>query len=106
MVEGGLAFDGVFCVTDTVAMGVLRGLADAGVRVPEQVRVIGFDNVTGSAFLVPSLSTVDPNHDAMAERAVGLLVRRIERTAPGPEPEEFVSHFSVVARESTGGGPA
>ncbi|MFF5499354.1 LacI family DNA-binding transcriptional regulator [Streptomyces aquilus] len=103
MVERGLGFDGVFCVTDTVAMGVLRGLADAGVRVPEQVKVMGFDDVPESGFLVPSLSTVDPDHDTMAERAVRLLVRRIERTGARPEPEEFVSRFSVVVRESTGG---
>ncbi|MFI8535572.1 LacI family DNA-binding transcriptional regulator [Streptomyces aquilus] len=103
MVERGLDFDGVFCVTDTVAMGVLRGLADAGVRVPEQVKVMGFDDVPESGFLVPSLSTVDPDHDTMAERAVRLLVRRIERTGARPEPEEFVSRFSVVVRESTGG---
>ncbi|MCW8376403.1 LacI family DNA-binding transcriptional regulator [Streptomyces justiciae] len=103
MVDSGLDFDGVFCVTDTVAMGVLRGLADAGVRVPEQVKVMGFDDVPESGFLVPSLSTVDPDHDTMAERAVSLLVRRIERTGARPEPEEFVSRFTVVARESTGG---
>ncbi|PWI20306.1 LacI family transcriptional regulator [Streptomyces sp. Act143] len=103
LVESGLDVDGVFCVTDTVAMGVLRGLADAGVRVPDQVKVIGFDNVTESGFLVPSLSTVDPDHDAMAARAVGLLVRRIEQPASRPEPEEFVGPYTVVARESTGG---
>ncbi|MBA4862216.1 LacI family DNA-binding transcriptional regulator [Streptomyces sp. PSKA54] len=103
MVESGLDFDGVFCVTDTAAMGVLRGLADAGVKVPEQVKVIGFDNVQESEFLVPSLSTVDPDHDMMAQRAVDLLARRIQQTEPGADREEFVSHFSVVVRESTGG---
>ncbi|WP_089102561.1 LacI family DNA-binding transcriptional regulator [Streptomyces hyaluromycini] len=99
----GLAFDGVFCVTDTVAMGVLRALADAGVRVPEQVRVIGFDNVDESAYLVPSLSSVDPDHDLMAERAVTLLAARIDRSGPGPEREEFTGPFRLVVRESTGG---
>ncbi|WP_189265255.1 LacI family DNA-binding transcriptional regulator [Streptomyces fuscichromogenes] len=99
----GLGFDGVFCVTDTVAMGVLRALADAGVRVPEQVRVIGFDNVDESAYLVPSLSTVDPDHDLMAERAVALLTARIDQGGPGPEREEFTGPFRLVVRESTGG---
>ncbi|MCG7208364.1 LacI family DNA-binding transcriptional regulator [Streptomyces arenae] len=102
-VAGGLGFDGVFCVTDTVAMGVLRALADAGIRVPEQVKVIGFDNVDESAYLVPSLSTVDPDHDLMAERAVALLAARIDRAGPGPEREEFVGPFRLVVRESTGG---
>lgn len=103
MVESGLDFDGVFCVTDSLAMGVLRGLADIAVRVPEQVKVIGFDNVEEGAFFVPSLSTVDPDHDTMAERAVDLLTGRIEQTGPSAEYEEFISDFSVVARESTGG---
>ncbi|OAH11892.1 LacI family DNA-binding transcriptional regulator [Streptomyces jeddahensis] len=103
MVESGLDFDGVFCVTDTVAMGVLRGLADAGVRVPDQVKVIGFDNVQESAFLIPSLSTIDPDHDTMAQRAVDLLARRIRQNEPGADREEFVSPFTVVVRESTGG---
>ncbi|MER7789255.1 LacI family DNA-binding transcriptional regulator [Streptomyces sp. NPDC097640] len=103
MAERGLAFDGVFCVTDTLAMGVLRGLADVGIRVPEQVKVIGFDNVTESEFFIPSLSTVDPDHDGMAERAVDLLTELIERTEPSTRHEEFVGGFSVVVRESTGG---
>lgn len=103
MVESGLGFDGVFCVTDTVAMGVLRGLADAGVAVPEQVKVIGFDNVEESEYLVPSLSTIDPDHDAMARRAVDLLAGRIERDERGADQEEFVSSYAVVVRESTGG---
>jgi DNA-binding LacI/PurR family transcriptional regulator len=103
MVASGLDFDGVFCVNDSVAMGVLRGLADARIRVPDQVKVIGFDNVKGSKFLIPSLSTVDPDHDTMAERAIDLLTRRIEEAEPGAEYQEFVSTFSVVIRESTGG---
>lgn len=103
MVASGLDFDGVFCVTDSLAMGALRGLADAGVHVPEQVKVIGFDNVTESEFFIPSLSTVDPDHDGMAERAVDLLIRLIDRTEPPARHEECVGGFSVVVRESTGG---
>jgi DNA-binding LacI/PurR family transcriptional regulator len=88
-------------VTDTVAIGVLRGLADAGVRVPSRVKVIGFDNVEESAFMVPSLSSIDPDHERMARTAVSLLVRRIEGGVPGKPRREFVSKFSVVEREST-----
>lgn len=103
MVESGLDFDGVFCVNDSVAMGVLRGLADARIRVPDQVKVIGFDNVKESRFLIPSLSTVDPDHDGMAERAIDLLIRRIEQTEPPTGHAESVGDFSLVIRESTGG---
>jgi DNA-binding LacI/PurR family transcriptional regulator len=103
MVESGLDFDGVFCVTDSLAMGVLRGLADHRIRVPDQVKVIGFDNVSGSEFFIPSLSTVDPDHDGMAERAVDLLIRRIEQAGPPTRHRDFVGDFSLVIRESTGG---
>jgi DNA-binding LacI/PurR family transcriptional regulator len=97
----GVEFDGVFCVTDTVAIGVLRGLAELGLDVPGQVRVIGFDNVAEAAFTVPSLSSVDPNLEAMANKAVDLLVRKISGTIPEDAHEEFVTDYSIIAREST-----
>ncbi|MFJ2817264.1 LacI family DNA-binding transcriptional regulator [Streptomyces sp. NPDC091279] len=101
---GGLDVDGVFCVTDTVATGVLRGLADAGVRVPDEVKVIGFDNVEQSAYTVPSLSSVDPDHDRMADQAVTLLTARIEHPELATPQREFVSTFRLVERESTASG--
>ncbi|MEU5888982.1 LacI family DNA-binding transcriptional regulator [Streptomyces sp. NPDC047461] len=103
MAESGLDFDGVFCVTDSLAMGVLRGLADAGIPVPDRVKVIGFDNVSESEFFIPSLSTVDPDHEGMAARAVDLLIRRIEQTGPTSRHQDFIGDFSLVVRESTGG---
>jgi len=99
-VRDGVKFDGVFCVTDTVAIGVLRGLATEGIRVPQQVKVIGFDNIREAEFTVPSLSSVDPDHAAMAEKAVDLLTRRIEDGDSGDQ-EEYVSSFRIVKREST-----
>lgn len=91
--------DGVLCATDTLAFGVLRALADRGVRVPDDVRVIGFDDVEEARFSVPSLSSVDPGHEAMAEAAVELLVRRI--ADPGAEPRDVVGEARVVERQST-----
>lgn len=103
LVRDGCDFDGVFCVTDTVAIGVLRGLADAGVSVPEQVKVIGFDNIDEGNYTVPSLSSVDPDHQAMARTAVERLVRRIAGRADDSAAKEFVSRYQIVARESTVG---
>jgi DNA-binding LacI/PurR family transcriptional regulator len=102
LVERGVEFDGIFCVTDTVAIGVLRGLADLGIAVPAQVKVIGFDSIEEGAYTVPSLSSVDPDHRAMARTAVERLVRRIDGHTH-EEAKEFVSQFSIVARESTVG---
>jgi len=98
-IAAGASFDGLFCVTDFVALGAIRALADAGIAVPEDVKVMGFDDVQTSKFLTPSLSSVNPSHDLMAATAVDLLVARIEGDAG--EPVEFVSPFEVVEREST-----
>jgi len=92
--------DGVLCATDTLALGLLRGFADAGVRVPHDVRVIGFDDVEEARYAVPSLSTVDPGHDAVVRATVELLVHRI--TDPGAPHRDVVGPARVVERESTG----
>lgn len=91
--------DGIFCVTDTVAIGVLRGLADRGIRVPEDVRVAGFDNIDESEFTVPSLTTLDPDHAGMAAAAVDLLTERISND--GVAPVDFTSTPRVIERGST-----
>lgn len=98
-IAAGASFDGLFCVTDFVALGAMRALADAGIAVPEDVKVMGFDDVQTSKFLTPSLSSVNPSHDLMAATAVDLLVARIEGEAG--EPVEFVSPYEVIEREST-----
>ncbi|WP_432494633.1 LacI family DNA-binding transcriptional regulator [Kineococcus gypseus] len=91
--------EGIFCVTDTLALGVLRGLADHGLRVPEDVLVIGFDDVDDARFSVPSLTTVDPGHEEIARETVRLLVRRTaDRDAA---PERLTAPWRLVEREST-----
>lgn len=95
----GVTFDGIFCVTDHIATGVLRALFECGIQVPHDVKVIGFDDLDSSQFLVPSLSSVNPDHDLIAQKAVDLLMDRIAGTSG--DPIEFTSPFRVVAREST-----
>jgi DNA-binding LacI/PurR family transcriptional regulator len=102
LVRSGAPFDGAVCVTDTVALGVMRGLADARVEVPGQVRVIGFDNIEEGAFSVPALSTIDPDHEFMASRAVELVADRLRDPDRPHRPEEIVSNHRLVVRESTG----
>lgn len=105
LVESGVPFDGVFAATDSAAMGVLAGLAAAGLDVPGDVQVIGFDNLALAEVLVPALSTIDPGHDVMVSEALRLLDRRI---AAGPEavvPEHVVGPVRLVLRGSTRASP-
>jgi len=99
----GLPFDAVFCVTDALAMGALRALADLGLHVPRDVQVIGFDNGPEADFMVPRLSSVEPGNDAIAQVVLDLLERRMSTRGPrdlGPRPTTVVSS-RLVLREST-----
>ena len=91
--------DGVFCVTDTLAFGLVRGLADHGVRVPGDVLVVGFDDVEDARFRIPSLSSIAPDHDQIVEQTVRLLGLRI--ADPAASPQDVTVGFRVVEREST-----
>lgn len=97
--DSGLGVDGVVAVTDTVCLGILRGLADRGLRVPGDVRLAGFDDIPEAAFSVPSLTTVAPDHRWMAARAVELVTARIE--SPLRPTGQYVAPFELMIRESS-----
>jgi DNA-binding LacI/PurR family transcriptional regulator len=98
----GISFDGAFALTDAAAMGALRALADIGLRVPDDVQVVGFDNDAESEYLVPRLTTMDPGNDSMAERVMELLLRRVEAaTSDMEDVVESVMSARIVVREST-----
>lgn len=101
LVAEGRSFDGVFCATDFLAFGVLRGLADLGIRVPDEVCVVGFDDVPLVEFTTPRLSSIAPNHAAMADAALDLLVGRINGERPPGDYQEVVGEVAIVARESS-----
>ncbi|WP_418278037.1 LacI family DNA-binding transcriptional regulator [Isoptericola jiangsuensis] len=100
LVHDGVRFDGIFAVTDTLATGALAGLAEAGLRVPDDVQVVGFDNLAASEFTVPALTTVDPGHDRMAAAALRLLDRLADPADDG-EPEQVVVPARLVHRATT-----
>ena len=105
LLDSGVEFDAIFALNDMLAFGVLRALGEAHRRVPQDVAVIGFDNVDAGRFTVPSLSSVDPGREEIARTAVDMLV---ERMTPGPAvqhpPRLHKAQFRVVARESSGTG--
>ena len=90
--------DAVFAFTDSIAFGVLHVLAARGLRVPEDVSVMGFDDIAPAAFAIPALTTVAFDRRTLASAALRLLARRIEdRSAP---PETVVVPHRIVERAS------
>lgn len=98
--------DGVFCATDLLALGAIRAARDAGVDIPGDVAVVGFDNIDDGRFSVPRLTTIAPDKAAIAQRAVGTLLDMLEaieeeRTFERADADEVVP-FELVVRESSG----
>jgi DNA-binding LacI/PurR family transcriptional regulator len=77
----------VFCANDQMALGLLRALAEAGRQVPEDVSVIGFDDVPDAANYRPPLTTVRQDFTALAQRAVSALIAGIEGADGGGGPD-------------------
>lgn len=94
--------DALVCVNDEVALGALSTLVAAGVTVPDDVAVIGYDALSDGAFSTPSLTTVDPVPDRLARTAVTLLVERLAGEAPA-DPRSVVLPVQLLRRESTMG---
>jgi DNA-binding LacI/PurR family transcriptional regulator len=89
----------VFAANDQMALGALRALADAGRAVPQDVSIVGFDDVADAADYRPPLTTVRQDFDALGRRAVALLIAAIE-TGASPSGFERVP-IELVVREST-----
>jgi len=102
LIEEGTPFDAVFALNDTLGVGALRALGDAGIRVPEDVAVMGFDNIDEARFSVPSMSSVDVGREQIATSAVTLLVERINEKGASRAPRTVTPDFRIIRRESTG----
>lgn len=74
--------DGVFCMNDYYGAATIRCLSAAGIGVPDDVAVIGFDGLAFGALTLPSLTTVVQPVDALAERCVKMLLERLETGMP------------------------
>lgn len=91
-------FTALFAAADVMAIGAMRALRDNGLRVPEDVSVIGFDGLTLGSFLVPKLSTIEQSVRKMAVRSVEILLDCIEN---GGEAKHETIPFTVRLKEST-----
>jgi LacI family transcriptional regulator len=95
--------DAVVCANDQMAIGVLQAFAKAGVRVPEQVAVVGFDDIFPGSLYDPPLTTVHQPMRGLGERACTRLLERIARPALRPKVELLPTE--LVLRSSCGCPP-
>ncbi|MCX4852360.1 LacI family DNA-binding transcriptional regulator [Streptomyces canus] len=94
----------VFAANDDMAVGLIRALLEAGLRVPEDVSVVGFDDIPVSAYVTPPLTTVRQPFDAVAREGLRLLVQAIEKPDAEPAPASDPP-VELVVRASTAPPP-
>jgi DNA-binding LacI/PurR family transcriptional regulator len=96
----------VFCYNDMTAIGLLRAARQAGVSVPHDLAVVGFDDIPLATYVHPSLSTVAQPKPEMGELAVEMVLTLMEEgDSGGGEVPNVVVQGQLVVRESSGDGP-
>jgi DNA-binding LacI/PurR family transcriptional regulator len=96
-------FTALFAYNDISAIGSIRALQEQGLRIPQDVSVMGFDDIPGAAFYTPSLTTVQQPLNRMGEVAAQVLLERIEGNKEYPS--EIAIEPELVVRESTAKAP-
>ena len=92
----------IFAMSDVMAIGAIRGLTDLGLRVPEDVSVIGYDGIELGNYYIPKLTTIGQQADLLAKRGLRLLLEGIEKHSPACHekvPYELVIHASVARKD-------
>jgi DNA-binding LacI/PurR family transcriptional regulator len=92
--------DAIFAMNDSLALGALRALHARGVRVPQEVALVGFDDVEEARYSTPSLTSVSPDVEALAANAVAMLHEQITGKPSGRGPHITVD-FQLKVRESS-----
>jgi DNA-binding LacI/PurR family transcriptional regulator len=95
----------VFAANDDMAIGLIRALAEAGRRVPEDVSVVGFDDIPVAAYVTPPLTTMRQPFDAVAQEGLKRLVHSIENPDAPPLPASEPP-VDLVIRASTAPPPS
>jgi LacI family repressor for deo operon, udp, cdd, tsx, nupC, and nupG len=90
----------VFCAADMVAFGLMAGLAAGGLKVPEDISVVGFDDIDMSDYYVPALTTIRQDRHRLGREAARVLRRRLGPRPARGEAGDMVE-VDLVVRDST-----
>ena len=102
LIESGVDFDAVFAFNDLMALGAMHTLIGRGYQIPEDVAIIGFDDIEEGRYSRPSLSTVSPDMAAIAHTALDLILRPAGAEERHESvPDTTIIPFKIVERAST-----
>lgn len=95
----------VLCSNDMTAIGVMRKSYSERIGVPDDLSVIGFDNIRFSEYILPPLSTIEMSQAQLGRLAFQALLNDVQRETPNPQGTEYILQTTFVLRESTGLNP-
>jgi LacI family transcriptional regulator len=103
LLERRAPFTALFAYNDLSALGAIRAFQEAGLHVPRDISVVGFDDIQGAAYNTPSLTTVRQPLARMGAIAAQTLLERIEKSSD--DPKEIAVEPELMVRESTAKRP-
>lgn len=89
----------VFAANDLMAIGALKAVREAGLRVPKDIAIVGFDDIPAAALVSPALTTITQFPARLGRRAVEMLFERLNGTAP-QRGRSIEMPFELIVRES------
>jgi DNA-binding LacI/PurR family transcriptional regulator len=100
LIENGTGFDAVFATSDVIAMAAIRAMSERGITVPDDVSVVGYDDITMAAYYTPALTTVRQDTATGGRRLVECLLA----TLRGETPASVMLPTELIVRRSCGAG--
>jgi LacI family transcriptional regulator len=91
----------VMCSNDMTAIGVLREAYEQNIKIPDDLSVVGFDDIHLAEFTIPPLTTVQMSQHGLAEIAFNALLNEVENSTPPREQHSYELVTSLVLRKST-----
>ncbi len=96
---------GILCSNDMSAIGVMRKAYESGIRIPQELSVIGFDDIRAAQYVYPPLTTVQMSQTELARLAFSALLNEVQRKVPAPAGTEYLLQTNLVVRDSTAVAP-
>lgn len=100
LIRNNIKFTGVFAQTDLLALGIIRGIKEMKMRVPEDIAVIGYDNIEFGKFSEPELTTVNQPTEKLAEEAVNILVKSLNQEKATIEKNIIIKPNLIIRNSS------
>ncbi|MGV3509853.1 MAG: LacI family DNA-binding transcriptional regulator [Sphingobacteriaceae bacterium] len=94
-------YDAIFALEDFTAMGAMQAVKELGIKVPEEIGIIGFANESFGSLVSPTLSTIDQQTSKMGEETARMFIDQLKNGSKDPEPQKIVLDPVLVVRESS-----